>query len=211
MPSDKGEDDLYRLTEPGVDVDEPFEFRTGYNITPETVKGSDPVFQRKHDYSQESWILKWSEPGREDPEYDMKKHFESALEYLGLCDLNQKRWASKLPTAYVETPDASNSFEAVQIPELLGALNTGFSVTEALETHHRETGEGDSHYFTVGNPEMGRIRTAEITDSAVNISIEGCSRFREDDLSQLSYPNLETEDLLSKLEEKTSDMRVRHW
>lgn len=211
MSSDHdGEESFYRLTEPGVDVDNPFQFRTGYNIMPETVKGSEPVFQTKHEHRGESWILRWSKPRRGDPEYDLKREYERALKYLGLDDLTERSWKGDLPIAYVETPEASNSFEGTQIPELLGALNTGFSVTEALETHHRETGEGGSYYFSAGNPETNRVQRTEITDSAILTGIEGYSCFREEDLSQLGNPVPDTENLVSKLKKKTSDVGINH-
>lgn len=201
----RGADTGPAMTNPDIDVESPVEHLTGYDIEP-CGEGLGHVFQVKQRYDSSSWILRWDMETRPagDPELDLRREFMKAAESFGLTDVDQSYFEGTLPEAYIETPESSGYFEASQVADLLGALNSGFSLDEALEKNSRASGGGD-YFMRVADGSSKRIYRVEIVGDSVLKGLEGYSRFRDADLDLIDgISGSDYEEIVEPVKRKTA-------
>lgn len=113
---------------------------------------------------------------------NLRREFGFAVKTLGLTDFEESSWQNSTPGAYIETPEDSGYFEGSQIASLQGALNSGFSIDEALEKNERSSTHQDSHYFRIADPSRWIVYEVEVADDAILKGVQGYSPFREEDM-----------------------------
>lgn len=158
------------------------EYVTNFDIETEIPGISEPVFQIVQEQDQESWIMRWNSEAvdRYGAKGNLASKSRKAARKFGLSDDHKEEKAY----AYFEVPGDLSQEEGMA-ENIRGAVNTGFTVEEALEHDVEYNPQGDMFYLSIENRQGDRVYRAEIVDDEVLVGLQGYSRFRENDLGFL--------------------------
>lgn len=200
--SEKEADNQITLENPAIDVQNPYEFRTGVDIDFPKSEVTRPVFQQKITYDEEAWILRWSEPNYRDNNIEaLDSYFLRGADFVESDNPLRDR-----KEAFISSHDGKNSstFEDEEIESIKGALYCDFKINEVLERSQQQT-VNDPSYVEFWDYNRDRVYIAEVFDDKIKIGITGYSQFEEEDLRDIPIQG-NPEKMISELKEKTADM-----